>query len=59
MDGRPMEDALQPSIMRKIARDTRLKTYETAGGRKSGEEPIASPVDQELRDRLKSLGYIQ
>lgn len=59
MDGRPMEDALQPSIVRKIARDTRLKTYETAGARKSGEEPIASPVDQELRDRLKSLGYIQ
>jgi len=59
MDGRPIEDALSPSIVRKIARDTRLKTYETAGARKGGEQPIASPVDQELRDRLKSLGYIQ
>jgi hypothetical protein len=59
MDGRPIEDALQPSVVRKISHETRLKTYEAAGGKKEGEQPIASPVDQELRDRLKSLGYIQ
>jgi predicted AlkP superfamily phosphohydrolase/phosphomutase len=59
MDGRPIEDALAPSVVRKIAHDTRLKTYEPAGGRRGDDQPIASPVDQELRDRLKSLGYIQ
>jgi predicted AlkP superfamily phosphohydrolase/phosphomutase len=59
MDGRPIEDALKPAVLKRIAHDTRLKTYETARARKDGEEPIASPVDQELRERLRSLGYIQ
>ena len=59
MDGRPIEDALKPAIMKKVARDKRLNTYETARARKDGEQPIASPVDQELRERLRSLGYIQ
>ena len=58
MDGRPIEDALTTATMKKIARDTRLKTYET--GRKQGDgQPITSPVDDELRERLRSLGYIQ
>lgn len=59
MDGRPIEDALTPGTMKKIARDTRLKTYETAARKPGGEAPIASPVDEELRERLRSLGYIQ
>ena len=59
MDGRPVEDALKPAILKKVAHDRRLKTYETARARKDGEQPVASPVDQELRERLKSLGYIQ
>jgi predicted AlkP superfamily phosphohydrolase/phosphomutase len=59
MDGRPIEDALKSSVMRKIAHDKRLPTYETARTRPDGEQPIASPVDQELRERLRSLGYIQ
>jgi predicted AlkP superfamily phosphohydrolase/phosphomutase len=58
MDGRPIEDALKSSVMKKIAKDNRLKTYETARAKPAG-EPIASPVDQELRERLRSLGYIQ
>ena len=59
MDGRPIEDALKPSVMKRIARDRGFKTYETAASRREGEKPIASPVDQELRERLRSLGYIQ
>jgi predicted AlkP superfamily phosphohydrolase/phosphomutase len=59
MDGRAIEDALTSGAMRKIARDSRLKTYETAGRKPGSDEPIASPVDEELRERLCSLGYIQ
>jgi predicted AlkP superfamily phosphohydrolase/phosphomutase len=59
MDGRAIEDALTSGAMRKIARDSRLKTYETAGRKPGSDEPIASPVDEELRERLRSLGYIQ
>lgn len=60
MDGRPIEDALKPGVMKRISREKGLKTYETeASARKNGEQPIASPVDQELRERLRSLGYIQ
>ena len=59
MDGRPIEEALTSATMKKIARDTRLKSYETAVRKPGGEQPIASPVDEELRERLRSLGYIQ
>jgi predicted AlkP superfamily phosphohydrolase/phosphomutase len=59
MDGRPIEQALQSGVLKRITRDTRLKTYETAGARKDGAQPLSSPIDQELRDRLRSLGYIQ
>jgi hypothetical protein len=46
-------------VMKRIAKDNRLKTYETARAKPTDGQPIASPVDQELRERLKSLGYIQ
>ena len=59
MDGRPIEDALKPGVMKRITREKKLKTYETGRPRNDGEQPIASPVDQELRERLRSLGYIQ
>ncbi len=59
MDGRPIEEALTSATMKKIAHDTRLKTYESATRKPGGELPIASPVDEELRERLRSLGYIQ
>jgi hypothetical protein len=42
-----------------MERETRLQTYEPAHTASEGEEPIRSPVDQELRERLRSLGYIQ
>jgi arylsulfatase A-like enzyme len=59
MDGRAIEDALVPSVIKRIARETRLKTYETARAKGAGEEPLRSPIDDELRERLRSLGYIQ
>jgi arylsulfatase A-like enzyme len=59
MDGRAIEDALQPSVIKRVARETRLQTYETARTGKESEEPLRSPIDDELRERLRSLGYIQ
>ena len=59
MDGRPIQEALTSVTLKRIARDTRLKSYETATRKPGGEQPIASPVDEELRERLRSLGYIQ
>jgi arylsulfatase A-like enzyme len=59
MDGRAIEDALLPSVLKRVARETRLKTYETAQTAKQSEEPLRSPIDDELRERLRSLGYIQ
>jgi predicted AlkP superfamily phosphohydrolase/phosphomutase len=59
MDGRPIEDGLKPSVMARLKQAKRLGTYETASRRKEGEEPLRSPIDEELRERLRSLGYIQ
>jgi len=59
MDGRPIEDALTPSALKRVAHETRLKTYETARAKGGKEEPLRSPIDEELRERLRSLGYIQ
>jgi predicted AlkP superfamily phosphohydrolase/phosphomutase len=61
MDGRPIPGGLQPALVKRMERETRLQTYETARAPGEGEaaEPVSSPVDQELRERLRSLGYIQ
>jgi len=59
MDGRPIQGGLLPRIVKRIERDTRLPTYETARAKGESEEPLRSPVDDELRERLRSLGYIQ
>jgi hypothetical protein len=60
MDGRPIADALEPSVLKRVAGETRLETYETARAKGAeSEEPLRSPVDEELRERLRSLGYIQ
>jgi hypothetical protein len=42
-----------------MEREDRLPTYETARAEGEKEEPLRSPVDDELRERLRSLGYIQ
>ena len=59
MDGRPIEDVLTVPVMKRVAKETRLSTYETARAKGGTEEPLRSPVDDELRERLRSLGYIQ
>jgi predicted AlkP superfamily phosphohydrolase/phosphomutase len=59
MDGRPISGGLNANLVKRIERETRLQTYETARASGEGEEPVHSPVDQELRERLRSLGYIQ
>ena len=59
MDGRPIPGGLEPNLVKRMERETRLQTYETARAGEQGEEPVRSPVDQELRERLRSLGYIQ
>ncbi|TMQ54609.1 MAG: hypothetical protein E6K74_05575 [Candidatus Eisenbacteria bacterium] len=59
MDGRPIPGGLDPGIVKRVERETRLETYETARAPGQSEEPLRSPVDEELRERLRSLGYIQ
>jgi predicted AlkP superfamily phosphohydrolase/phosphomutase len=59
MDGRPIATGLKPDVVRRVTRETKLQTYETARATGKSEEPLRSPVDQELRERLRSLGYIQ
>lgn len=59
MDGRLIEEALLPRVTREVAKETRLQTYETARTKVASDEPLRSPVDDELRERLRSLGYIQ
>jgi arylsulfatase A-like enzyme len=59
MDGRPIAAGLKPEVVRRVARETRFQTYETARAEGKSEEPLRSPVDEELRERLRSLGYIQ
>jgi len=59
MDGRPIPGGLDEKLVQRMERETRLPTYETARAAGESEEPLRSPVDQELRERLRSLGYIQ
>ena len=59
MDGRPIPGGLEGSLVKRMEQETRLPTYETARAPGKSEEPLRSPVDQELRERLRSLGYIQ
>ena len=59
MDGRPIPGGLNANLVKRMEKETRLLTYETARAPGEGAEPVSSPVDQELRERLRSLGYIQ
>jgi predicted AlkP superfamily phosphohydrolase/phosphomutase len=59
MDGRPIGTGLKGDLVKRMERETKLQTYETARAPGQSEEPLRSPVDQELRERLRSLGYIQ
>lgn len=61
MDGRVLAEAIEPSFF--AAHEVRtVATYETVGADVSvGEanEPVESPVDDEIKERLRSLGYIE
>ena len=59
MDGRPIPGGLEPNLVKRMERETKLLTYETAKAAGESQDPVRSPVDQELRERLRSLGYIQ
>jgi predicted AlkP superfamily phosphohydrolase/phosphomutase len=59
MDGRPIPGGLESNLVKRIERETRLQTYETARAPGASVEPVSSPIDDELRERLRSLGYIQ
>jgi arylsulfatase A-like enzyme len=58
MDGRPLTEAWQPDL---LARSpiTYIDTYEVEGADDGGDsEPVQSPVDEEIKEMLRSLGYI-
>jgi hypothetical protein len=55
MPGKVLWSALDESIPRDRFQ-TAIATYETFGG--EGETPVTSDVDEEILERLRSLGYI-
>lgn len=57
MDGFVIEDMLSASLLdrRPVAY---VETYESDAPRESA-EPVKSPVDEEIREQLRSLGYIE
>jgi predicted AlkP superfamily phosphohydrolase/phosphomutase len=56
MRGKVLWSALDASIPRDRFKN-RIPTYET-GERAGSQKPVQSPVDEELKERLRSLGYI-
>lgn len=57
MDGRVLTEAIEPRFLEANPIGT-IATYET-GERGGDEQPIESSVDEEIRERLRSLGYIE
>jgi hypothetical protein len=57
MDGRPLVEAIAPSYL-KVRPVASIETYETEA-RTGEQEPVASPVDDETKEMLRSLGYIK
>jgi len=57
MDGRVLTDAIEPSFLKAHPVRT-IPTYEDVVKRQHSDEPIESPVDDEIRERMKALGYI-
>jgi predicted AlkP superfamily phosphohydrolase/phosphomutase len=56
MRGRVLTDAFEPGFLRNNPVKF-VPTYET--GEREAEEPIASPVDDEIKEKLRAVGYIQ
>lgn len=57
MDGRVLEDAIEPAFLKAHPVRT-IPSYEEIVTRAHNAEPIESPVDDEIRERMKALGYI-
>jgi hypothetical protein len=59
MDGRVLAEAIEPAFLAKHPVE-RTATYEPENGSgvTEGQEPIESPLDEEVRERLRALGYI-
>ncbi len=57
MDGRVLAEAIEPAFLERYPVTT-IPSYEE-GVTDDGAEPIESPVDDEVRERLRSLGYIE
>jgi predicted AlkP superfamily phosphohydrolase/phosphomutase len=55
MDGKVIEALFDSPLPRPIER---IATYEK-GEKKQASTPIASPIDDQIRDQLKALGYLQ
>jgi len=60
MDGSVLTEAIDRNFLRSHPVRT-IETYEPEGGSESGDdrEPIESPIDDEVRERLRALGYIE
>jgi hypothetical protein len=56
MDGGVLTDAFDLKFL-KANRVAFVPTYET--GRRQAGEPLESPVDDKVKERLRALGYIQ
>jgi predicted AlkP superfamily phosphohydrolase/phosphomutase len=57
MDGRPLTEAMNASFLEKHP-VAYIDTYEVAGEGGGDETPVESPVDDEIKEMLRSLGYI-
>ena len=59
MDGRVLTEAIEQDFLRAHP-VTEVETYETGDAREgsSDDEPIESPIDDEVREQLRALGYI-
>ena len=56
-DGRVLTEIMEPELL-SLRPVMEIDTYES-GEVPEGEEPIPSPVDEEIREQLRSLGYIE
>ncbi|MCD4690133.1 hypothetical protein K8S17_01585, partial [bacterium] len=58
MDGRVLTEAIEPEFLKRYP-ITSVPSYEEDLVADDGTEPLESPVDDEVRERLRSLGYIE
>ena len=58
MDGRPLTEAMSGAF-RERHPVVYIDSYEVEGGAGGDDAPVESPVDDELKEMLRSLGYIE